>query len=815
MPTFEPTMPNTLDPDNQKAKPEFGMKVMKSAYEQWRSGYGSESWVVRKQRFDYNRSFAVGRQPMSEYRDIIDTEGQLAVINLQYTPSPIAIPFLNRLKDKYMQRIEKISCVSIDPFTQSKKKKAKDDALFKMKNKEQIMALQQEAGIQLEDFKDTDPEDEQELDIEFGFNYKEREEVVMENLINLVFYDNKWSKVIKDRIFDDLINCGYAVTKTYIDPNGRIKIKFVKPDNFITSYSEWNDMRDWEWQGEVDYMTITDIRLKYPNKISEEELFNLARDHSGQYGNGLFTYNWSYVWLNAVARPWDSYRVQVCNLTYKTLHNLKYEKNTDRYGKEVLDPVKTLKEGKVYEKSNEYYVSYTGSYIVNTEYLLEWGLSKHMIKPEKNLSEVYSPYSVYMYNNNQMVNTPMIETMIPSIKMMQLINLKVQNIIATIAPDGSNIDFAGLSDIDLGAGIGVVSPLQLYGIYLQTGNMYYKGLDDNGETPRNPPITPNNVNFSNKLEQLEAQWQAEYQKLVIIVGSNSLDSGQISNQAVGAKVFEDARKQGESSSNYIYNSYLNIMEPTAQKAQQLGWDILVYKKGGYEGYMAALGSDKVEYIRVEGTDDFERTQFDVKIEAVIDDTAQMVLQNRIDIALNNKEITLEDALQTEQLAKTNVTYASYFLASRQRKRDKQRMKEKEMDIRANNEAAQISGETKAKGDRALEILKSKLASKARKEELESLKQQEIIKFTSIAKVETLKSIVSKEGGSIEQVPNWVLEGIPLVNNVSVSLMEENLMTANEEIDEQQLEQEALMEEEQMMQEQMAMEQMQGQEQPLM
>lgn len=798
MPSFEPTMPNTLDPDNEKASKEFGMKVMKSAYESWKSGYGSESWVVRKQRFDYNRSFSVGKQPLSEYKDIIDTEGQLAVINLQYTPSPIAIPFLNRLKDKYMQRIEKISCVSIDPFTQSKKKKAKDDALFKMKNKEQIMALQQEAGIQLEDFKDTDPEDEQELDIEFGFNYKEREEVVMENLINLVFYDNKWSKVIKDRIFDDLINCGYAVTKTYIDPNGRIKIKFVKPDNFITSYSEWNDMRDWEWQGEVDYMTITDIRLKYPNKISEEELFNLARDHSGQYGNGLFTYNWSYIWLNAVARPWDSYRVQVCNLTYKTLHNLKYEKNTDRYGKEVLDPVKTLKEGKVYEKSNEYYVSYTGSYIVNTEYLLEWGLSKHMIKPEKNLSEVYSPYSVYMYNNNQMVNTPMIETMIPSIKMMQLINLKVQNIIATIAPDGSNIDFAGLSDIDLGAGIGVVSPLQLYGIYLQTGNMYYKGLDDNGETPRNPPITPNNVNFSNKLQQLEAQWQAEYQKLVIIVGSNSLDSGQISNQAVGAKVFEDARKQGESSSNYIYNSYLNIMEPTAQKAQQLGWDILVYKKGGYEGYMAALGSDKVEYVRVEGTDDFERTQFDVKIEAVIDDTAQMVLQNRIDIALNNKEITLEDALQAEQLAKTNVTYASYFLASRQRKRDKQRMKEKEMDIRANNEAAQISGETKAKGDRALEILKSKLASKARAEELESLKQQEIIKFTSIAKVETLKSIVSKEGGSIEQVPNWVLEGIPLVNEVSVSLMEENLMTANEQVDEQQLEQEALMEEEQMM-----------------
>jgi hypothetical protein len=140
-----------------------------------------------------------------------------------------------------------------------------------------------------------------------------------------------------------------------------------------------------------------------------------------------------------------------------------------------------------------------------------------------------------------------------------------------------------------------------------------------------------------------------------------------------------------------------------------------------------------------------------------------------------------------------------MLASRDKKRRKAKMEEGLVQSQANTQAAIAATETKAKGDRALEILKSKLASKARNEELESLKQQEIIKFTSIAKVETLKSIVNKEGGDISQVPSWVTDGIPLVNDVSIALMEENLMTANEQIDEQQLEQEALMEEEQMMQ----------------
>ena len=802
MPIHESSLPNTLDSDKQKNSESFGFSVMKACYERWKSGYGSESWVVRKQRFDYNRSFSVGKQPMSEYKDIIDTEGQLSVINLQYTPNPIAIPFLNRLKDRYMQRVEKISCVSIDPFTQSKKEKAKNEALFKMKNKEDIMALQQGSGVQLEEFRDTDPEDEQELDIEFGFNYKEREEVVMENLINLVFYDNKWSKVVKDRIFDDLINCGYAISKSYIDPNGRIKIKFVKPDNFITSYSEWNDMRDWEWQGEVDYMTITDIRLKYPGKFSEEELFDLAKEHSGLFNNALWTYNWSYVWLNAVARPYDSYRVQVCNLTYKTLYNLNYEKSLDRFGKEVLDPAKEIKAGKEYEKSKPYYVSYTGAYIINTDRVLEWGLSKNMIKPEKNLTEILSPYTVFMYNNNQMVNTPLIETMIPSIKMMQLLNLKTQNIIATIAPDGSNIDFAGLSDIDLGSGVGIVSPIQLYGIYLQTGNMYYKGVGDDGEERRAPPITPNNVNFSNKLQQLEGQWQAEYQKLVTIIGSNALDSGQINNQAVGKQVFQDARKQGESASNYIYNAYLNIMEPTALKVQQLGWDILVYKKGGYEGYMAALGNDKVEYVRLESTDDFERAQFDVKIEAVLDDTAQAILQERINIALNNKEITLQDALQVEELSQTNVKYASYLLAARQKKREKQRIKEAQLNSQSNTEAAVAAAQAKSQGEMEVIQLKNDLEKDRENDKLESMKIEEMTKYASIMKIELMKALLA-QGKTMEQLPSMIFDGIGLVDKTNKQLLMEEIAEQEKEM-QAMAEQEAAEEEQMMVQQQQAM-----------
>lgn len=795
--------PNPLDNDLSKDSEEFGKKQMKAMYDRWRNGYGSESWVLRRKRFDYNRAYATGKQPMDEFKDIIDIDGQLSVINIDYTPTPIAIPFINKLKDKYLQRLEKVSCNAIDPLSQTKKQKAKNDALFKMKEKEYIQGLQQESGVELEEFKDDDPTDEKELDIDFGFNYKEREEVIMENLIKIVMYDNAWEDVLKDRILDDLINCGYAVTRTYLDGSGRIKVGFVPPENYITSYSEYNDLRDWEWNGMVAYPTITQLRQKYPEKIKalgEEKIFNMAKSCENKYGNGDWTYTWQYGYSNALARPYDSFRIEVVDVCYKTLYNINYEKNTDSYGKEVLDRTNKLKPGKEYVSSKPYFVTYSGVMITENNYVLEWGLSKNMIKPEEDLTEVYSPYTVFMYSNNRMINTPMIETMIPSIKQMQMLQLQTQKLIATTAPDGFDIDITGLADIDLGQGVGVVSPVQLYGIYLQTGVNYYKSIEDDGEGRRIPPIQASQKPFSNKIEQLENQWQREYQKLTIIVGSNQLDQGNITNQAVGNAVLQEARKQGESSSNYIYNAYLNILKGTSKKILLRGWDILVYGKKGYNGYAKALGEDKIEYIRVEATDDFEKTNFDVVIDAVIDDVASQQLEQNIQQCLTQKEITLEDAIQVRQLAKTNIKYATYYLASRQRKRLKEQQEQVLMNTKANTEQAVAAAQAKSQGEMELEKLKSQLREQERKSELEMLRESELVKYTSILKSNLVKTILSKEGATMKDLPEFVFSGVGIIDVSNEQLMMDSIEDHKQE----------QMQEEEMM----AMQEQEAQQQPM-
>lgn len=764
--------PNPLANDSDKNSPEYGLKIMKTVYSQWLNGYGGVSQKQRQVRFDYNKAYATGQQPMQEFLDYLDINGQQPYSNIDFTPLPIAIPIIQRIKDRFNQRVEKIRCDAIDPVSVSKKNKEKSDAKFRMQFKDEIAALQEQTGLQLEDPDAFTPEDNEESEIYFGFNYKQREEVMMEQGIDLVMYDNNM-RDIKNDILDDLINYGIGGTKTFIDANGKVKIRKVNPYNLILSYSEQNDFKDIEYVGEVVYMSITDVRMMYPGKVSEEELFNLAKNATGKYSNpASWTFTWNYQYSNAFARPYDAFRVPVLQLSFKTLYNLKYEKNQDRFGKTLLDKTNKVKDGKEYVQSKPYYVEYEGAWICDTNHLLHWAVAKNMIKPNENLQDCYLPFSLYMYNNNRMTNKPLIETMIPSIKQMQLAHLQIQKLISQAAPDGYTVDIAGMADVDLGNGKGSLQPMELIRIYKQTGVIFYKGQVDDMDGNNRPPITPLNVPFSGKLQAFIELYNFELAKLERMIGSNALDQGMISNQAVGRGVLEDARSIGESSVNYIYNSYLNILEKTAKLAQMRLWDILVFGEKGYEGYKYALGTDRVEYIKLEAENGFEKTNFDVKIQAMLDDKEKAQLEANIQQALAQQSIELEDAIQIRLL--DNPKAANYYLVSAQKKRRRLRMEEARQNSEMQMQQAVQAAQAKAQGELQLEQAKAQFKLQQMQEELENQKESETLKYYNILRVKMLEKLL-EQGKSVDEMPPFILEGINGVVQTQSNILAEEMM----------------------------------------
>lgn len=758
-----------LSSDARKDSPAFGLKVMRQCYARWKNGYGGETYSARMLRYEKNRLYAMGRQPTDQYKDLVKIEGTPVVLNLDYSPLAIATPLLNAKADRYMQREEEIKCMITGPGAASKKKAQKENARFKLNYGPAIQKLQEQAGLQLEDFSDTDPKSERELEVK-SKTEPIREEVIMQLAERMVFEQNQWADVIKPRLIWDTFNCGFAVTLTELDGNGWIKTPFVIPENFITSYSTYDNFEDWQWQGQRRSMSISEVRLrtygkKKPNGepvITEEELWQLATKFSGTYGNSSdWICGWDWNFQYAVARPYDAINVEIVDLFYKTLYNLEMTSITNKYGREnivypeevkggIRDEVKPL-------KSKPYYVAYHGVWIIDTDYVLEWGLAKNMLKPNNNLVEIRSPYTIHMHNNNKCRNTPLTETMIPLIDLIQNIHMQTQKIIAMTAPDGFNVDVLGLANMDLGQGVGVVSPMQAFGIYLQTGTQYFMGKDiDLDGREQKPPITPNNHPYSDKLAQLDIQFWSAYKKLQIITGDNNIASGNITNQAVANSTLNDAREIAAEPSNYVYKTVLNVMKGTAKNVELLLLDKFFLNDQSFDGYLMAMGEDDIAYMR-ELVPDMANLMFETKLEVALDAVDQEKWDSRVDLALETGQIGLDAVARLDMI--DDPTYKSFMLA--QYIKEKQA---KDQEIAAQNSAnnvqqAEAAGRVKADGDMALEQLIHQNKLDQIKEEQNSMMLKQNSEFSGILKAKVADAILIKPGANIADVPSFIWEGL--------------------------------------------------------
>jgi hypothetical protein len=762
-----------LAPDRRKDSTEFGLKVLRQCYNRWKNGYGGETYSDRMLRYEKNRLYAMGKQPEEQYRDLIKIEGTPVVLNLDYTPLAIAKPLLEAKMDRYLERVEKIKCKASGQIASDKRKKEKDEARFKMNYRPAIQDLQKNSGLHLEDFSDHDPKSERELDVRYKTKPL-REELIMQLSENIVFEQNEWADVIKKRMIWDTFNCGFCITLTELNSNGWIKTPAVKPEGFITSYSELDNFEDWQWQGQRRSMAITEVRLRMEGKtkpdgspvITEEELWQMAVKFSSSYGNSSDWYcDWDSDFNTALARPYDAVNVEIVDLYYKTLYNLKKVVIKNKYGKEnIIDPsevdAKTPKVGMEEMYSKPYYVAYHGVWIIDTNYVLEWGLAKNMLKPNNNLIEIRSPYTIYMHNNTHCRNTPLVETMIPLIDLIQNIHIQTQRIIAMTAPDGFTIDTLGLSNIDMGQGAGVLSPMQLFGLYLQTGNQYFMSKDVEGDMGQQaPPITPNNHPFSDKLTQLDNQFWMAYKKLQIITGDNNLASGNITNQATANSTLNDAREIAEEPSNYVYKTVLNVHKGTAKNVELLLLDKFFLKDDTFDGYMLAIGEDDVKYMRgMSG--DIADLMFNTKIEVALDKADQEKWDRRIEIALEQKEITLADVAELEMI--DDATLRSFMLAQKAKDKQANDAAIAKENTQNNLEQARAAAETKGKHDMELEQQShtNKLDQMQKQQEGESLKQA--YTWSGVLKEKVADAILSKPDAKLSDVPEFIWSGLGVI-----------------------------------------------------
>jgi hypothetical protein len=703
-----------------------GLKISKFLQKAYNSGYFSR----RNKKFEKNRKFSRGKQPMQEFLDLLNVDGKEAFVNLDMKAPAIAPKFMQVIIGGFMKRDEKVRATAIDPVSVERKKYDRDEAEFRMNFGDEVRGIEQQAGVKLMAEGDFTPADYDELELYFGLEYQLPEEILFEKGCDYVFYENGWP-VIKRKLLEDVSETGLGATKVTTGPNGKINLRRVVPENSFYGFSNYDDFRDVSFIGEVLSMKLVDIRNQYPN-MPEEKIWQLAKQ-AKQYSQSV---KWDDRFRYSIDRPYDDWTVDVLDYEIKTIDSMMYQAKTNKYGNLTAVDRKDKAPQRLGDNkeliTKDMYVIYRGVYVLNTDTMLEWGVAKNMIKPSstKEIADAYFSYSVYMHENLDLENMAIPERMETSIRQMTLAHLKIQQLIAKLRPSGLIIDIDSLSDINIGQAK-ALSPLELQAVYDQTGNIYYKRRTEDGDSQNGIPIqeAPNSGSVS-QIQQLIMVYNHYLERLRDEIGVNEYREGSGVNPKLGLGVQQAQIQASNNATDFIYDAYLSLYQQTAFKISLLLYDSVLYGGRQYADY---LSPDKVK-----------GKQFDVKIEVMPDEKERQFLEGMIQTALSAGMVDFEDAFRIRSIKNTKL--AEMYLKKAKKNKEKSEMEKARQNSEMNAQSQQQSIQAKAQADAQLQQIEaqSKIAVVSTEMKMkQDLSQQEFIQ-TALLKSFELGRPLSEE-----------------------------------------------------------------------
>lgn len=677
--------------NKQKEDPRFGIQVARSISSTVDRGYNGY-YTRRNGKIKVSRDIASGHQNMAQFLDLMNIDGKKAFVNLDLTPPCIAPKFMDIITEHFMERNEEVKVSAIDPQSKRKQERAKQEAEYRMENKDLINAVQQESGVPVEDASAYTPEDKDDLDFHFGYEYQLPEEIKFEKATDYVLIDNDWVTVCKRKVIEDMEEAGYAATRTYVDVNGKIKVRVCEPENAFYSWSKFNDLRDIAWCGELYKMKITEYRARFANDYikeygeenAEKKLFEDVMKAANQCPD-YTTLSWNYEWAYAYYRPYDDWEVEVMDFEFKTVDNDIYTAKTNKYGSLIaVDKRDRMPQNLGDNKEvvvKQVYNIYRGYYVRKLDKLFCWERAKNMIRPQSNLSDVYFSYTFYMPKNRNMTNVTLPERMKSSVNQMTLAHLKIQQLIAKMRPAGILVDINGLQDIDLGLGH-TVTPLDMQKVYDQTGNVYYRSIKEDGETRQLVPIQelPNAGSVA-QIQNCIAIYNFYLERLRQDLGTNEYVEGQSVNPKLGLGVMQNQMTASNRATAFIYEGYLSLMQNTCRKISMLLWDNVMFGGKEYRDFI--------------GEDELEDKYFDVNIEMLPDEMERAKIDQKVETALSAGIIEFADAFKINNIK--NIKLKELYLSRAQKRNQQMKIQENQANIKATSDAQMASAQAATQG----------------------------------------------------------------------------------------------------------------------
>ena len=669
------SFPDPLADRGEKSSKEYGLQYAKAIYSQWGKQTESTSLMGKRNKvFERNRDYANGNQDTSIYKQLLNSlspnKGDGSLLNLDFTPVPILPKFVRVVANKILSRNPYPNLESVDPLSSSEKNKRKDKIRVQVENRSALMTLKESTGIVLDMDPSELPESIEEAEIFLDTNIKTDAEVAAQIATNMTLQWSNFNDTTYRRCVNDIVSLGIAVTKRNNDPSYGIDVQYVDPVNFVHSYTEDPNFGDLVYAGHVERISIGELRRQVGGQISEEDFKEIAEKVKTNAGNNPAEYNKTRYdeRMQRTEYGYDNYMVDVLSFEFISVDCIYFEEKKNKYGNSnfyMKGYEYKERKNSVFERTPhkmEVASVYGGKYIVGTDKVFDYGPMKNVPKNIHDISKARMSYSVAATNIRRMIPKSMVESCTGFADMLQLTHLKIQQAVAKAKPDGLIIDIEGLENVQLGKG-GELQPLELHDIYEQTGVFYYRSKTPEG-APQGAPIQqiPNAIRNINEMIALYNHYM---QLIRDTTGINEQMDGTTPKGDALVGVQQIAIHQGNNAIHDITNASLSLYKRVCQDVVKC-IQIIPEDSVLYTIYSNAIGESNMGVLN--SFKDLPMYNFGVMVVRDMEDKDKEYLEQNIQMAIQQGQIDLEDAMAVRNMK--DINQAERLLVLRRKKRMK-------------------------------------------------------------------------------------------------------------------------------------------------
>jgi hypothetical protein len=716
--------PSQAVPDVEKSSYEYGMQVAKAIESEWfKKDSGSTRYFANRDNFHRLRLYARGEQSIQKYKDELSINGDLSYLNLDWKPVPIIPKFVDIVVNGIGERTYDIKAYSIDKTANQKRTRYMENILRDMRAKEFIQQAQELLGVNASNTNMKNlPENEDELSLHMQLNYKQAVEIAEEQAINNIFDINKYD-LLKKRLDYDVAVLGIAAVKNSFNTAEGIKLEYVDPSDLVYSYTESPYFDDIYYVGEVRRVSLIELKKRYP-ELTEEDI----KEIEGKGGN-LKLYNKSYTTSDAE----DKNYVYVLYFEYKTFENQVYKIKQTASGAEKaiektdqFNPPKDARSR--FEKVNRSIeVLYQGAKIIGHENILEWKKCINMTRPKSDITKVAMSYNIVAPRIYKGKPESLVGRMTSFADMIQITHLKLQQVLSRMVPDGVFLDADGIAEVDLGNGTNY-NPQEALNMYFQTGSVIGRSMTQDGEFNNGRvPIQELRAGGGNaKIASLINSYNYYLQMMRDVTGLNEARDGSTPDKNALVGLQKLAAANSNTATRHILQASLYLTLKTAEAISLRISDVLEFSNTS-NSLMETLGKFNVGTLNE--IKELHIHDFGIFLELAPDEEEKQLLENNIQMAISQKQIELEDAIDVREIK--NLKLANQLLKLRRKQkfeRDRQiQMENIQAQSQSNAQAAQAAAAADMQKQQGIAQSKVQIAEAQNQFDIAKLEREAAIK----------------------------------------------------------------------------------------